>query len=78
MEMNIALEVTPSCKSVEDLDLEAESDFREAIRQCCGLFISIHQNQVCLIHQTAREFLLYNLDKSEAHPEEVNWNVAQP
>lgn len=77
-EMNIALEVTPSCRSVEDLDLESESDFKEAIRQCCGLFVSVYHSQVYLIHQTAREFLTHKLSNEEAHPEEGNGTVTQP
>jgi hypothetical protein len=72
-EMNIALEVTPSSKSVEDLDLENESDFKGTIREYCGLFVSIHQDRIYLIHQTAKEFLLQDTEISPSLPETRGW-----
>jgi hypothetical protein len=59
-EMNVAVNTKSSSKpkSLEDLDLEDEEDFKIALRDWCGLFISIYQNKVSFPHQTAREFLL--------------------
>ena len=57
-EMNIAMATTKDCTSVDDLELEPEATFHETVRELCGLFISVSDSKVYLIHQTAREFLL--------------------
>lgn len=57
-EMNIALSMNKSTKFSEELDLEDEKDFKAALRDMCGLFLSIHDDKVHFIHQTARDFLL--------------------
>ncbi|KAI1169653.1 hypothetical protein F4777DRAFT_584691 [Nemania sp. FL0916] len=57
MEMNVALNIDDTTKTISDLDLEAEEDFESRLRDWCGLFISIHHRKVYLLHQTAREFL---------------------
>ncbi|KAJ2987980.1 hypothetical protein NUW58_g4217 [Xylaria curta] len=58
MEMNVALNVDETTKSIDDLDLEEEGDFGSRLRSWCGLFISIHHGKIYFLHQTAREFLL--------------------
>jgi hypothetical protein len=45
-------------RSIPDLDLEADTRFTERIRDLCDLFITIVNDEVFLIHQTAREFLV--------------------
>lgn len=60
-EMNVALNVDASTRSLEDLDLEAEDDFEKSLRNWCGLFVSIYHHKVYFLHQTAREFLLPKL-----------------
>ena len=60
-EMNIAVNIESSSSSVEDLDLEEERDFRQTLRNWCGLFVSIYRGKVHFLHQTAREFLLHKL-----------------
>jgi hypothetical protein len=57
-EMNVALNMDVTLKSIHDLDLEQNKDFKERLRSCCGLFVSIHHGKVYFLHQTAREFLL--------------------
>jgi ankyrin repeat domain-containing protein 50 len=57
-EMNIALAIEDHHRSSKDLDLEDETRFKSAIRHFCGLFISVIDQKVYLIHQTAKEFLL--------------------
>ena len=47
-----------SCRSFSDLDLPMDEHFREKIRQLCGLFISVIDSIMYLIHQTAKEFLI--------------------
>ena len=57
-EMNIALAIEDHHRSSEDLDLEDEIRFKDTVRHLCGLFVSIIDKKVYLIHQTAKEFLL--------------------
>ena len=57
-EMNTALAITEECSSADDLDLEPEPTFRDTVRDLCGLFISVSDSKIYLIHQTARDFLL--------------------
>ena len=59
-EMNIALAIKDHHQSYEDLglDVKNEARFATTIRNICGLFISIIDQKVYLIHQTAKEFLV--------------------
>ena len=57
-EMNIALAIEDHHRSSKDLDLEDEIRFEGTVRHLCGLFISVIDKKVYLIHQTAKEFLL--------------------
>ncbi|RAH82828.1 hypothetical protein BO86DRAFT_284296, partial [Aspergillus japonicus CBS 114.51] len=38
--------------------LETAEDFKQTLRQICGLFVVVIHSQVYLLHQTAREFLV--------------------
>jgi ferritin-like protein len=67
-ELDVALEVEPDSMSWE---LERQYDDRkESIRENCGLFVSIVDSRVYLIHQTAREFLIW---KSVGSSEPQRW-----
>lgn len=63
-EMNIALaideklEAGEHCQSCSELDLSSEEHFRDKVRNLCGLFISVIDSKIYLIHQTAKEFLV--------------------
>ncbi|KAL6399326.1 hypothetical protein AUP68_17872 [Ilyonectria robusta] len=59
-EMAVALALQESHRSHSDLDLELEAEdrFKKRIRDVCGLFVSIVDSKVYLLHQTAREFLI--------------------
>ncbi|KAL5351267.1 hypothetical protein ACLOAV_003119 [Pseudogymnoascus australis] len=65
-EMNIALEILDmkesgeKCTSECDLELDNEEAFRKKIENFCGLFVSIVDRKIYLIHQTAKEFLTSN------------------
>ncbi|KAJ5656515.1 hypothetical protein N7507_008465 [Penicillium longicatenatum] len=72
-EMNVALNVESTSKSIHDLDLEESADFRARLRTCCGLFISIHHDKIYLIHQTAREFLLTHAPSAGNAPKDQRW-----
>ncbi|KAB5566553.1 hypothetical protein GE09DRAFT_1187085 [Coniochaeta sp. 2T2.1] len=71
-EMNVAVNIEETSQSLDDLDLEEEENFKTRLRSWCGLFISIYNNRVYLLHLTAREFLL--ADGSQATtPSGVHW-----
>lgn len=55
-EIDIALEIKSSSSDYESLDREFENR-ADSVRQACGLFVSIVDSHLYLIHQTAREFL---------------------
>lgn len=62
-EMNVALAIDESLTqdsqaSALSLDLEPEAVFRAALGNICGLFVTVADSRVYLIHQTARSFLL--------------------
>ncbi|KAF9870219.1 hypothetical protein CkaCkLH20_12305 [Colletotrichum karsti] len=56
-EMNYAVNAD-TVENVDDLELESDEDFQDRLRSLCGLFVSIHEDKVYLLHQTAKEFLL--------------------
>ncbi|KAL3459401.1 hypothetical protein BJX64DRAFT_279198 [Aspergillus heterothallicus] len=72
-EMNIAVNVEDTSQSIDDLDLENEEDFKARLRTLCGLFISIYQGRIYFLHQTAREFLLGDLESSNTALLEPGW-----
>ena len=59
-EMNVAFELARngSCRSYDELDCEPDRTFKSSMKQICGLFVSIYDEKVFLLHQTAREFLI--------------------
>ncbi|KAI6089429.1 hypothetical protein F4821DRAFT_256851 [Hypoxylon rubiginosum] len=44
---------------IHQLELEPDNRFRNTVRELCGLFVTIVDSKVYLLHQTAKEFLLY-------------------
>ena len=60
-EANVALTLAtqdPLPKSYGKVKLWPLSKFKSIVQDICGLFVSVHDGQLSLIHQTAREFLL--------------------
>jgi len=57
-EMALALAIGPEHRSIGDLYLAPEEQFRDDMRQLCGLFVVVADSKVYLLHQTAREFLV--------------------
>ena len=60
-EANIALSIATqmgSCKSHRSLELWPSTTFKSTVQNICGLFISVYDSKLFLIHQTAREFLI--------------------
>ena len=60
-EANIALTLATQkepCTSCEAMDLWPQRSFKSIIMNMCGLFVSVHDGRISLLHQTAREFLI--------------------
>ena len=76
-EMNIALAVDEKlrrgqpCQSYSDLDVESEEAFAEKVRNLCGLFVTVANAKIYLIHQTAKEFLVAEQDTLATPSSEV-------
>ena len=72
MEANIALTLAQQgwCTSHKTLDLWSLQNFRSLVQNICGFFVSIHDEKLSLIHQTAREYLIQNTGSSNIHPNE--------
>jgi hypothetical protein len=56
-EMGIALAIEDDDKCYNDLDLENERRLEFSVRNVCGLFITIVDQKIYLIHQTAKDSL---------------------
>ena len=63
-EINIALHIQERDKTIEEVDLEQENSLPAYVKNLCGLFVTICDSRVYLLHQTAREFLLSQDDCS--------------
>ncbi|KAF3067880.1 Ankyrin repeat domain-containing protein 50 [Trichoderma lentiforme] len=57
-EMDLALAIRRRHKTYEELALRPSDRVRKYIRDLCGLFISITDDKIYLLHQTAKEFLV--------------------
>jgi hypothetical protein len=68
--MTLALTIRENHRSYGDLDLKSEDWFRETIRDICGLFVTIIDSRIYLLHQTAKEFLVQ--DDQNIHPNNVH------
>lgn len=69
-EASIALAIKEhhhSCLMLEP-DLEPESRFSNMIREACGLFVTIKDSRIFLLHQTAKEFLTIRHTNAPAGP----------
>ena len=66
-EMNIAMNVGDESRSYYDLGLESEDRFKITIRNLCGLFVSVIESKIHLLHQTAKEFLITKSNAATSH-----------
>jgi ankyrin repeat domain-containing protein 50 len=57
-EMALAVTIRENHRSYSDLDLRSQDWFHEDIRDICGLFVTIIESRIYLLHQTAKEFLV--------------------
>jgi ankyrin repeat domain-containing protein 50 len=69
-EMALALTIQENHRSHGDIDLPPEDRLRETIRDICGLFVTIIDSKIYLLHQTAKEFLVQH--DQEIHPDSVH------
>jgi ankyrin repeat domain-containing protein 50 len=56
-EMDVVLAIRDNTRVYNDLDLEGEIHIKRRIRNTCGLFLTVSDAKIYLIHQTAKEFL---------------------
>jgi ankyrin repeat protein/GPI inositol-deacylase-like protein len=70
-EMALALTIRERHRSISDLNLKSEDWFRESIRDNCGLFVTIIDSRIYLLHQTAKEFLVHR----KTHPKSVRGDL---
>lgn len=59
-EMNFALALQPGHKTYDDVKLVPQARFRELIRELCGLLVTIIDSKIYLLHQTVRNFLVWD------------------
>ena len=57
-EMTIALKIENRHKSLDDFCGQSHEFYKRWIRNLCGLFVSVIDDRIYLLHQTAKEFLL--------------------
>lgn len=59
-EMNLALNIRirPEISDEESLELSTDDEFKQWLLHTCGFFVTIYDDRVYFIHQTAKEFLL--------------------
>ncbi|RKK90395.1 hypothetical protein BFJ68_g16461 [Fusarium oxysporum] len=57
-EMDLALALRQSHRSYRDVDDRPQERFGRYIRDLCGLFVTITDSKIYLLHQTAKEFLV--------------------
>ncbi|KAI0184320.1 hypothetical protein EV127DRAFT_321053, partial [Xylaria flabelliformis] len=57
-EMALALAIDEKHRSYADLMLEPGPRFCQTVRDLCGLFVTIIDSNIYLLHQTAKEFLV--------------------
>ena len=65
-EINTAMAIKEFSTSYNDLDIVPEEQWKVILRNLCGLFVTIIDSRIYLIHQTAREFLLLNHNSGRA------------
>ena len=67
-EVNVAMHVEEHCISYNSLELWPPHECESIIKNMCGLFLSVVDSKVYLIHQTAKEFLTSQADSPATSP----------
>jgi len=63
--MNVVPAIEEGSISYQDLDFELELSFKYTVRNFCGLFVTVVNLKIYLIHQTAKEYLILNKDSAQ-------------
>ena len=74
-EMALALAIKESHQTYADLKLKPEGRFRKTVRELCGLFVTIIDSKIYLLHQTAREFLVKKFLDAASNPDRETSNL---
>ncbi|KAG7009653.1 hypothetical protein G7Y79_00002g007680 [Physcia stellaris] len=67
-EINVAMVIDESHRSYQDIDFWESNVAQDRIKNICGLFVSVVNSEVYLIHQIAREFLLSEKPGNQSTP----------
>ncbi|KAF3801897.1 Vegetative incompatibility protein HET-E-1 [Colletotrichum gloeosporioides] len=59
-QMAMALAVSEKHQKLGDIQLEPLDRFKDTLRATCGLFVTVIDDKIYFIHQTAKEFLVPN------------------
>ncbi|KAI1131604.1 CHAT domain-containing protein [Nemania abortiva] len=69
-EMQVALKTMIKSKPTGD-QLENDKEFKDTLRDNCGLFVCVHEEKIYFLHQTAKEFLIW--DSLFISPTIIQW-----
>ncbi|OCL02131.1 ankyrin, partial [Glonium stellatum] len=74
-EMALALVLREGHRSYNDLNLRSEDRFLEEVRDICGLFVTVTNSRIYLLHQTAKEFLVQSdrVNSPEGMRADLKW-----
>ncbi|CZR63528.1 uncharacterized protein PAC_13425 [Phialocephala subalpina] len=72
-EMSIALSIQEDDKALSDLEVQSEEYSKNLIRNLCGLFVSVIDGRVYLLHQTAKEFLIGRKELTQSTSTTAGW-----
>ncbi|RSL93297.1 hypothetical protein CEP52_013342 [Fusarium oligoseptatum] len=79
-EMNLAIHLGGYHRSYDDLDLRPEEGVNTYLREMCGLFVTIIDSRIYLLHETAKEFLVR--DETMNYPigvrRDIEWKHSLP
>ncbi|PHH91520.1 hypothetical protein CDD83_123 [Cordyceps sp. RAO-2017] len=75
-EMNLALSLEKHHRCYNDIELQTEDRFREKLRDICGLFITVFDSKIYLLHQTAKEFLVLSAEVRSGIRTGLRWKHA--
>lgn len=65
-EMSIAMSIQEDDRTYEGIEIPSKEYSQRWIRNLCGLFVSVVNGRVYLLHQTAKEFLIAQSDLSSS------------
>ncbi|KJR82158.1 ankyrin repeat-containing protein [Sporothrix schenckii 1099-18] len=80
-ELNFALALLPHHRNYDEVVMIPEARFREHIRELCGLLVTVIDSKVYLLHQTVKEFLVWDKDidseeASSTHGPRLVWKYS--